>query len=67
MALAQLHAPQLDLRALRRLADEYDQISADDGRDWPAARFVEWLEDEWNATADHDGREARRLASISRR
>lgn len=64
MALApQLHAPQLDLPALRRLAEEYDRISRADGRDWPAARFIEWLTDEWHTAADDSGGEARRLSS----
>jgi hypothetical protein len=32
-------------------AREFDQISAEDRRDWQADRFVEWLRDEWRATA----------------
>jgi hypothetical protein len=32
------------------MARTFDQISRKDGRDWPAVRFVEWLESEWRAS-----------------
>jgi hypothetical protein len=32
------------------MARTLDQISREDGRTWPAARFVEWLADEWRAS-----------------
>jgi hypothetical protein len=34
---------RLDLEQLGRMAREFDQISRESGRDWPAVRFVEWL------------------------
>jgi hypothetical protein len=29
------------------MARELDQLSAEDGRTWPATDFVCWLRDEW--------------------
>jgi hypothetical protein len=42
----------LDLATLRRLAEEYDAISAADGRHWPAIAFIEWLVDEQRASVE---------------
>jgi hypothetical protein len=36
------------------MAREFDQISR--GEHWPATRFVEWLRDEWRATAETSSR-----------
>jgi hypothetical protein len=47
-----LRDDRLSLELLGRMAREFDQLSAEDGRDWPAVRFVEWLRDEWRATAE---------------
>ena len=33
------------------MAREFDQLSAEDGRTWPATAFVTWLRDEVRATA----------------
>jgi hypothetical protein len=44
---------------------EYDEISANLGRHYPAIAFVEWLTDEWRAASDLEGREARRRSAIS--
>jgi hypothetical protein len=32
------------------MAREFDSISRESGRDWPAVRFVEWLRLEWQAS-----------------
>jgi hypothetical protein len=32
------------------MAREFDQLSAEDGRTWPATDFVRWLRDEYRAT-----------------
>jgi hypothetical protein len=56
MARTAYHPPPLlredcvDLVTLSALARTFDQISCEDGRDWPAVRFVEWLESEWRAS-----------------
>jgi hypothetical protein len=47
-----LRVPSVDLATLRRLAEEYDTISAADGRHWPAVAFVDWLRDEQRASAE---------------
>jgi hypothetical protein len=36
------------------MARTFDQISREDGRDWPAVRFVEWLESERRASLAAD-------------
>jgi hypothetical protein len=42
------------------MARTFDQISREDGEQlWPATAFVEWLDDEWRASApDKAEREA---------
>ena len=45
-----LRDDRLSLEQLGRMAREFDQISR--GEHWPATRFVEWLRDEWRATAE---------------
>lgn len=49
--LPPLRAERLDLVTLSAMARTFDQISREDGRTWPAVRFVEWLADEWRASA----------------
>ena len=34
------------------MAREFDQLSAEDGRTWPATDFVLWLADEYRATVE---------------
>jgi hypothetical protein len=34
------------------MAREFDQLSAEDGRTWPATDFVRWLADEYQASAE---------------
>jgi len=42
----------LDLVTLSAMARTFDQISREDGGQlWPATAFVEWLADEWVASA----------------
>jgi hypothetical protein len=45
---------RVDLVTLCAMAPTFDQISREDGRDWPAVRFVEWLESEWRAALAAD-------------
>jgi hypothetical protein len=33
------------------VAREFDQLSAEDGRTWPATAFVTWLRDKYRATS----------------
>jgi hypothetical protein len=47
-----LHDDRLTLELLGRMAREFDQLSSEDGRTWPATDFVCWLRDEYLATAD---------------
>jgi hypothetical protein len=47
-----LREDQLTLEHLGRMAREFDQLSAEDGRTWPATAFVTWLRDEWRASAE---------------
>ena len=54
-----LRDDRLTLEQLGRMACEFDQISR--GEHWPATRFVEWLRDEYRATA-----EAERPAEVFR-
>jgi hypothetical protein len=49
-----LRDQRLDLVTLGRMARTLDQISREDGRTWPAVRFVEWLADELRASAQSD-------------
>lgn len=43
---------RLDLVTLSAMARTFDQISREDGgQHWPATAFVEWLRDEWQASA----------------
>jgi hypothetical protein len=51
-----LRHDRLTLFELSRLARDFDQLSAEDGRTWPATAFVEWLRDEWRASADEGNR-----------
>jgi hypothetical protein len=46
-----LREDRVDLVTLSVMARAFDQISREDGRDWPAVRFVEWLETEWRASS----------------
>jgi hypothetical protein len=46
----QLREDRVELVTLSAMARTFDQISREDGRDWPAVRFVEWLESEWRAS-----------------
>lgn len=46
-----LRDDRLNLELLGRMAREFDQLSAEDGRSWPATDFVRWLRDEVAATA----------------
>jgi len=34
------------------MAREFDQLSAEDGRTWPATDFVRWLADEVRASGE---------------
>jgi len=43
---------RLSLDQLGRMAREFDQLSAADGRTWPATDFVRWLRDEYRATSE---------------
>jgi hypothetical protein len=43
---------RLTLDQLGRMAREFDQLSAEDGRTWPATDFVRWLRDEYRATTE---------------
>jgi hypothetical protein len=45
-----LRDDRVDLVTLSAMARTIDQISREDGRDWPAVRFVEWLKSEWRAS-----------------
>jgi hypothetical protein len=47
-----LRDDRLTLEQLGSLAREFDQFSAEDGRTWPDTAFVEWLADEWRASAE---------------
>jgi hypothetical protein len=49
-----LRDDRLSLEQVGRMAREFDQISR--GEHWPATRFVEWLRDEWRATAETSSR-----------
>lgn len=49
-----LRKDTLTLFELGRMAREFDEFSAEDGRTWPATAFVEWLADEWRASASND-------------
>lgn len=48
----QLRDDRLSLELLGRMAREFDQLSAEDGRTWPATDFVRWLRDEWRANLE---------------
>ena len=43
---------RLTLDQLGAMAREFDQLSAEDGRAWPATDFVRWLRDEYRATTE---------------
>jgi hypothetical protein len=43
---------QLTLELLGRMAREFDQLSAEEGRTWPATDFVRWLADEVRANSE---------------
>ena len=45
-----LRDDRLDLVTLSAMALTFDQLSAEDGRTWPAAAFVRWLRAEVQAT-----------------
>jgi hypothetical protein len=48
----QVRDHRLDLVALSAMAVTFDQISREDGgQTWPATAFLEWLADEWRASA----------------
>lgn len=53
-----LRDDRLGLELLGRMARKFDQLSAEDGRTWPATDFVKWLRDEWRASAEEGKREA---------
>lgn len=40
------------LDQLGRMAREFDELSAEDGRTWPATDFVRWLADDYRASAE---------------
>jgi hypothetical protein len=48
----QLRDSRLDPETLGRMAREFDPISREDGRTWPATDFVQWLADEWRASVE---------------
>jgi hypothetical protein len=50
----QLRDDRVDLVTISAMAQTFDHISREDGRDWPAVRFVEWLECEWRASLAAD-------------
>jgi hypothetical protein len=46
-----LRDDRLSLELLGRMAREFDQLSSEDGRTWPATDFVRWLR-EYRATSE---------------
>jgi hypothetical protein len=46
-----LRDDRLTLDQPGRMAREFDQLSVEDGRTWPATDFVRWLADEYRASA----------------
>ena len=47
-----LREDRLTLDQLGAMAREFDQLSAEDGRTWPATDFVRWLADEYRASVE---------------
>ncbi len=47
-----LRADRLTLNQLGAMARVFDQLSAEDGRTWPATDFVRWLADEYRASCE---------------
>jgi hypothetical protein len=47
-----LRDDRLSLELLGRMAREFDQLSVEDGRTWPATDLVRWLADEVRASGE---------------
>ena len=47
-----LRDDRLTLDQLGAMAREFDPLSAEDGRTWPATDFVRWLRDKYRASAE---------------
>ena len=47
-----LRDDRLTLEQLGRMAREFDEPSAEDGRPWPATAFVTWRRHEYRATSE---------------
>jgi hypothetical protein len=52
-----LRDDRLTLDQLGAMAREFNQLSAEDGRTWPATDFVRWLADEYAAKGERPRRE----------
>jgi hypothetical protein len=58
-----LREDRLTMEQLGPMARVFDQLSAEDGRTWPATDFVRWLRDEYRATTEANVTGAERSAA----